>query len=91
MKACRFYDDCFTCPYPDCIWGTNGDKTPEEKMAFLLCVPVDTISYDANIDALACQCGCGMEISVRALKGLQSAREWRVYKDWHKALKARAQ
>lgn len=90
MNGCRFHDDCFTCPYPDCISEINGDKTPEEKLAFLLCVPVESIFYDVSVDALACQCGCGMEISLKALKGLQSAQEWRIHKNLHKALKERA-
>jgi len=87
MNACRFHNDCFTCPYPDCI---DGHKTPEERMAILLCVPVESITYDISVDAVACNCGCRMEVSLKALNGLQNAQEWRVYKNLHEALKAKS-
>ena len=24
------HDDCFTCPYPDCIWGEEPKRTPSQ-------------------------------------------------------------
>lgn len=58
------------------------------KMATMLCVPYKAIIYDKSVDALVCTCGCGMEVSTIALRGILCSQESRVYLRLHWALKA---
>lgn len=62
---------------------TNGLK---QKMATILCIPVENIFYDCSVDALICNCGCGMEISAFAVKEVTGSQESMVYRRQHQLM-----
>lgn len=80
-------------PEPDCEECEFGKKglcdhphSIKGKMATMLRVPPGAIKYDRSVDAMVCGCGCGMEISTKALQEVTGSQESRVFRKLHQHL-----